>query len=825
MRALLALVALALCLAPPPAHAQAGRGGVQLQTPLLAEQEDSTAVAANPAQVGFLRGWGLSYLHSETRDGPWAGAGDGLFFASPIAFGLAAGAALEWVRPAEDGAPWRTPVTLALAWQYAGRLSIGIASRWIVAADDPGLNSLWALDLGLTLRLGPYLALALAAHGVNDPRPRAGNEEDRLRFGREWSAGLVLRPAAMDYLSLGAEVTYAEALDRLVLRGVVALRPLDGWTVGADVAGWFDDGETGLSLSLSTELAFSMFRVGGGGRMTGLEDGSPGYGGFTVTASVADDGRGSLWRPSRVVQLVLDEELDTREVARLEETLLRAARDPAVAGVLLQPRGGYSAPVGVAQELRWVLRRVQASGRPVACYLEDGSGPGYYLCAGADRVLVNVAGGIRLAGLRMTTLYFGEILGRLGVSFDVLRIGEYKGAPERFNESEPSEPVRRATDDYLSSVYRRWVWDLAHDREVGTSRMQELVDGGPYLAEEAVEAGLADRAVHTDELEDALEELYGHRVRVDGGYAAELVPRRSWPGRPAVAVVHVDGNIVDGESFESGPDWLRMAGARTIARAIGEAAEDRRVKAIVLRVDSPGGSAYGSDIIWRAVEKARRRTPVVASMGSVAASGGYYVASAADEIVATPATLTGSIGIFYGKADLSGLLRLVGVNPVHYKRGRRAGFSDWTRPWTDDEREALAVKVRMFYDRFLDRVVEGRATFETREQVDEVGRGRIWSGARAKQLGLVDEMGGLHHAIERAADRAGLRERPEIIHLPRRDPSLLERAIDLAGLRARDEVPLPQAIEQALEATAPLAYSPPATPMALLPFAFELASD
>lgn len=794
--------------------------------PLLAEQEDATAVAVNPAQVGLLRGWSLAYTHSETEEGPWAGGADALHFATPVAFGVALGAGLEWVRPAEDGAPWRTPVTVALAWQYASRLSIGVASRWIVAADDPGLNSLWALDLGVTLRLGPYFALALTAHGVNDPRPRAANEADRLRFGREWSVGLVLRPAALDYLSLGAEATYAEALDRLVLRGVVAVRPLEGWTIGADVAGWFDDGDAGLSLGLSTELALSMVRVGGGGRMSGLEDGTPGYGGFSVTASVGDDGRGTLWRPTRVVQLVLDGELDTRDVANLEETLLRASRDPAVAGVLLQPREGYAAPVGVAEELRWVLRRVQASGRPVACYLEDGSGPAYYLCAGADRVLVNVAGGIRLTGLRMTTLYLGEVLGRLGVHFDMLRIGEYKGAPERLTDSEPSEPVRRATDDYLSSVYRRYVWDLAQDREVGTARMQELIDGGPYLAEEAVEAGLADRAIHTDELEDSLDELYGGRVRIDGGYGDEIVPRRAWPGRPAIAVVHLDGNLVDGESFEAGPEWLRMAGARTVARAIEDARTDRRVKAIVLRIDSPGGSAFGSDVLWRAIREARRDKPVVASLGGVAASGGYYVASAADEILATPATLTGSIGIFYGKADLSGLLRLVGVNPVHYKRGRRAGFSDWTRPWTDDEREALAVKVRMFYDRFLDRVAEGREQLETRDDVDEVGRGRIWSGARAKQIGLVDEMGGLHHAIERAADRAGLRERPEIVHLPRREPTLVERAVDLVGLRASEEpLPLPPAIEQALSATAPIAYSPPATPMALLPFAFEMDGD
>lgn len=827
MRCRLLTLAIAASLMPLGAGAEPSRGGVELMSPVLAEQADATALAANPAQVALLRGWSLAYVHSRVETGPTAGAGHGLFFAMPLPFGLGWGASVEAVRPdgdTDERLPWRSPFTLALAWQYARRLSIGAASRWFFCSDDPGIGGLWAVDLGVTFRLNPWVAFAITAHGVNDPRPQTLHASDVTRFGRQWSLGVVTRPARLDYLSVAAEVSYAEALGRLSVRGVAAVRPVPGWTVRADLGWWIDTADTdemGLTLALSTELSLSMLTVGGGATVAGLLD-EPGFGGYAVTASLADDGRGVLWDRPRVAQLLLEGDPTTRELATLERTLLRAVEDPSVRGVLLMPRTSWSASLAELQDIRWVLARVQRAGKPVACYLEEASGSGYFLCAGADRILLNVGGGVRLSGLQMSTLYLGEAMDRLGVAFEMIRIGEYKSSPEQLTEPGPSAEAQEQMNDYLSSVFRRYVWDLSRARGVSSQRMVEIIDGGPYLAREAREAGLVDDVIEAHELEASLEDLYGRSYRIDDRYDDRLEPRRAWRGGPAVAVIHLQGNLTDGEGFDGGPDWLRSSGGRAISRAIERAASDRSVKAIVVRIDSPGGSVLASDLIWRQVMRARKRLPVIASMGAVAASGGYYVASACDEVFALPTTMTGSIGVFYGKFELSGLMDKLGVHAFHYRRGKRAGYTSWSRPWTDDEREAIRSNVQIAYDQFLDRVVDGRAGFERREQVDAVARGRIWSGSRAKQLGLVDEIGGLQHAIERAARRAGLGRHYEVVHLPDRKRRLLERAVDLLGARASARDAVPPAVDRAMEVAAPLLFAEPETAQALLPFAVDM---
>ncbi len=322
---------------PSVVFSQPNRGGVELSLPILAEQNDATSVAVNPAQVGLMRGWNLAFAYAESEEGLSEGRGAGVFFASPIAFGLSLGVGIEWTQPQEaDGKtlPWRSPITLVTSWQHGHRFSLGVATRWIACSGDLGLNGLFAVDLGLTLRLSPYFAIALTGHGLNNPQARTTNLSDIQRFGREWSVGIVARPLFRDYLSLAAETTYAEERNRIMLRGIIAVRPVPGWRLKAEVGSWFDEDENGLDLSFATELAFSLFTVGGGARLAGVEDGTLGFGAFMINASIGDDGHGVLWERRRVVQLVLSSNLTTRSLAHVEETLLRAARDPSVYGIL-----------------------------------------------------------------------------------------------------------------------------------------------------------------------------------------------------------------------------------------------------------------------------------------------------------------------------------------------------------------------------------------------------------------------------------------------------------------------------------------------------------
>jgi protease-4 len=292
-----------------------------------------------------------------------------------------------------------------------------------------------------------------------------------------------------------------------------------------------------------------------------------------------------------------------------------------------------------------------------------------------------------------------------------------------------------------------------------------------------------------------------------------------------VAVVHIGGDIVDGESVHVPLFDIRMTGAVTMKKVLREIRDDPRIGAVLLRIDSPGGSALASDIIWREVMALRERKPVVASLGAVAASGAYYIASAADEIWAEPTTLTGSIGIFYGKADVSGLLGKIGVGVTTFKRGERADMESWTRAYTPDERRRLLGQIREYYNLFLDRVVEGRGRGFNRQIVDKRGRGRLWSGADAKRNLLVDELGGYLEALDRARELGGVKRETRVFHLPKEEGGLLIRlARRVKATIGDDPSPLDllfSAAEtrQLLRAALPFASADAGAPRARLPFA------
>jgi protease-4 len=354
-------------------------------------------------------------------------------------------------------------------------------------------------------------------------------------------------------------------------------------------------------------------------------------------------------------------------------------------------------------------------------------------------------------GLASSTLYLRDGLARLGVSFDVVRAGAYKTAPEPLVRSGPSPEAREQREAVLDDVFARTVAAVSEGRRLPVARVREIVDRGVFTAEEARDAGLLDVVLWPDEIEDWARRQVGHRVRVADGYApASPRSAQTW-GRPAViAVVPVVGTIVPGRRSLGG-----LSGAEGIARAIRRAAKDRDVRAIVLRVDSPGGDGLASDLLWHEVMRARRKgKPVVAWAGDVAASGGYLVASAADAIVAQPSTLTGSIGVFALKPDLSGLLAKLSVTRDASARGENAQILSLARPWSPPERELLQAQVERLYRTFLERVAEGRRLSPT--EVEPLAAGRVWTGAQAFDRRLVDRLGTFVDAVALAREKAGL---------------------------------------------------------------------
>lgn len=390
----------------------------------------------------------------------------------------------------------------------------------------------------------------------------------------------------------------------------------------------------------------------------------------------------------------------------------------------------------------------------------------------------------------------GAVARDLGVRAEFLRIGEWKSAPEQITNSRASAPARRQRDVLYGDVFHRLVEDYARDYGVDAAAVRAFIDDGPYVSPQLLARRFVDGLEDERDLADAVESLFGERVPI--AKALPSPPSDRWSTGYRVGVVVIDGDIVDGENVDVPFVGLRSSGSRTVIDAIEALTDDPTVRAIVVRVDSPGGSALASDQIWRALERARARKPVVASMGAIAASGGYYVAAAANEIWAAPSTITGSIGIFYGKVDFAPLAERLGVHIERAARGRHAGIDSLYRPFTGEERRLIADAIRIWYRLFLRRIAEGRS-MEIAD-IDRVARGRVYSGDRALREGLVDHLGGLTSAIQRARELAGLDDDAEVVIVPRRPESLLEYVL---GANATAE-----AIGEVTGAEAPPEWSP-----------------
>jgi protease-4 len=465
-----------------------------------------------------------------------------------------------------------------------------------------------------------------------------------------------------------------------------------------------------------------------------------------------------------------------------------------------------------AQEIRLLIRELQAAGKPVYCHLEAATGSEYYLCRGAKRVSIDPAGYVRLMGVSTDSLYFGQLLQDAGIRTDFVRIGRYKSAPEQYTNRSASDAAREERTQLLDDAYKRLVYDLAQDTSLSEAQIKSLLDRGPFLPSEAVHEKLVDAEADAAELSKQAETLHGGRVLlIDQGKRAAH-PRSGPSGQ--IGLVVVDGSIVDGENVDVPLLDIHMTGGRTIVETIDRMTQNPRIRAIVVRIDSPGGAVMASDQIWRALQRARKKKPVVASLGEVAASGGYYVASAAQEIWASPSTITGSIGVFYGKVDIAPLANRFGVNIETDKRGAHAGADSLFRPFTDDERATLADKVRLWYRQFLERVSIGRKL--PIERVDALARGRVYSGDSAHTLGLVDKLGGLASALARARELGSLPIEAEVVVAPQRPSTLLDYVLGTSSdAKSKSEINVPAALKPFLAQLYFLSHAGATTPVAL----------
>ncbi|HEY5960980.1 MAG TPA: signal peptide peptidase SppA, partial [Polyangiaceae bacterium] len=495
--------------------------------------------------------------------------------------------------------------------------------------------------------------------------------------------------------------------------------------------------------------------------------------------------------------------IDETPSARKHVALLRrlwaiAEREPAVDAVVFELRAAPSESTARVQELRDAISYLRAHGKKVACHLEDAGGSALYMCSAADRILVHPAGGIRFAGLASTQFYVKGLLDKLGVRADIVRIGDHKSAPEMFTREGPTETAVRDRESLMRSIEWQWMGGVAAGRHIAPSELAGRIAKGPFVASEAKLAGLIDDYAYSDEIGDRVGRLVGQRIRLVEHPANRAPSQHGALNR--VAILYVEGDMTGGKSQTIPVLGMRMAGSVTLAETIKQLRDDPHVAAVVLRIESPGGSALAADTLWRELQLLAHAKPVVCSMGSVAASGGYYIASPTHRIFANPASITGSIGVFAGKADVAQLLSRIGVTTNTIKTTSRADGESIFRPYTDEERLVLQQKVGQYYELFLSRVAIGRNM--PKEAVDKVGQGRVFTGEQALKAGLVDELGGLRQALAHARNLAGLPDTAPIIELPPPDSSLLTQLLGLDGSRA-SELPLPPQMLDAARALAP----------------------
>lgn len=740
--------------------------GIVLPPTSIATDQSTAALFVNPANIG-LSSTSISYIHEDgsvdTSDARRGDALIGLLGGQVLGDEGAVGVALgvEWLRPrgiaCDATAPCLRRTSLGVS-AGTGSFSLGASWHGFSSGEDAELDRLDTFDVGLTLRPTTWLSIAATAETLNAPTVAL------VRQPRQYALGVGLRPFGA-WLTLGADALVDDrgGFDEISIRTLGRAALFEGVDVVAGVtptrrpAGRW---ETSVALGLSLGFGYASLEGAAKRPSNGrFFDSSsyraqmtkalgPAIGGTALEAHVVDVGK-AISPDRSLLSLIRGVTDDLDPYTRLVLQLQRLSPDEGAGAVVLVLRSGMGLSFGRIEELRELVRTLQSRGTKVVAWLSGGDDAAYYLALACDRIVAMPQSLLELNGLSSTRFYLAHLLDKIGVNAEFVKIGRYKSAPEQFTNSQASESAEEETRSILHDQSERYIHAIAEARGLGEAQARTLLSSGGWLSEEALEKGLIDAvAPPGPRFSDEMTRVAGRRLK-ERRAGPDARVSRDWGTAPAVALVEVTGNIMPGSGTPGSG-----GGAESVAKRLRQAAQDPGVRAIVLRVDSPGGDVTASELIWAAVEEAKLRKPVIASFGDVAASGGYYVASGADVIFAAPGTITGSIGVFAGKADLSGLLAKIGVTTQHFALNDEAELFTPTRAWTPQERTRVETIVEGFYETFLQRVAIGRKM--SRDAVHSVAQGRVWTGAQARERGLVDELGGLQSALTEARKRAGL---------------------------------------------------------------------
>ena len=750
----------------------------------IATSDGPQAVFTNPAAIGLRSGFGFFYGGTNVGEKSTCGAFSLQF--GDVAFGYA-----------ESEASLFTPETRSIlvgeSFPVGKMVRVGMFGNWQEAEYRVAgvRKDLDAFSYGAGLLFRPCSRFSLGAKLSNLNQPKLG-EDVLLRY---YHVGAGVRPLG-NRVTLTVDTEFEEGAegDDMGVRFGVELEPLDGLLLHA---GYMDrDGEADYRFAVGFSLPHFSFGYSGETRGDDMREERAGH-----YISTTTELQRSLIKPkSKVVKLDVQGNLrdqasegmftlgsSHKSALPLLEELRRARTEPWVKGVLLDIRGISN--LAVIEELRNEILLARADGKKVVAFLDgDTDFSEYYLAAAADKIVTPFSGAIAGLGIGRTMLLYKNFFAKLGIEFERFpcRECEYKSAYANYTEDKLPEGYKRQIDEILDGIYDEWLTDVARDRGIEKSKLAEFADGRIMLPTEAKEAGLVDEIGFYDFADSLVAEMADAKVD-DGLKLSKMTHRKyDWGVPRRVAVVFAMGAIMDGEN-RSGFMEGNVMGNETMTKILDRVEKDGSVKAVVWRIDSPGGSGYASDAIWNGLEKLKKKKPLVSSMGMVAGSGGYWIAMNSDKILADPLTLTGSIGATGLKPVLEGTYDKLGINREVFKRGKYMDMFSTARKSTPEERDMVLDLTDKFYDYFVDKVAAGRSMKP--EDVRKVGGGHVYVGRRALSLGLVDKLGGMHDAIEEAKKLAGLTGDVEVVYYHRPRKSILST---LMGLGVRQA---PQAIE------------------------------
>jgi len=648
---------------------------------------------------------------------------------------------------------------IASTFRLPARVAFGYNFGWHFADD---VNNWVSFDVGGSWRPLPWLGVSAVTQNIGDPDPAD-------RAVPRTSAGVAFRPLS-SFAVIGAEWIHRfepdptdPGVDDDHLAFTARVRAIEGlYLRGSAEVPLGEDSLVPVRLGAGIEVYVG--GVGPGYHLTA--DPQDGTGVHTLMLGTDEPGESLVHSGGRVPELDLQRTppyqprvgllapdegeswLDTLE-------LLRRLEDDASVQGLLVVLGDADLPLSRSRELRDRIVALEAADKPVLAYLTGSpTNADYYVASAARRIAMHPATDLGLTGVSIELLNVKGLLDYVGVEPDYVKRSQYKSAPEIWTHPSPSEPSLAMHEELLDDLYEELASSIATGRKQERSVVDGWIDNGPWTASGAQSAGLVDVLLHPDELDHELHALHDRGVS-RGDLFDTPQPTSPWEDPQQIGIVYVEGAIVPGKSSPSSVLSARTTGSRSTVEALERARRDPNVAAVVLRVDSPGGSSFASDEIWRAVGELRERgKPVVVSMGDVAASGGYYVSAGADAIWANPTTLTGSIGVYSGKFSTAELQDKLGVEMTLLARGRNAALWSFARPWDDVQRAHVQSLVDETYTQFKSHVADGRGL--SAEEVEEVAQGHVWTGTDAKDKKLVDNLGGFTDAIADARRRAGI---------------------------------------------------------------------